>query len=218
MVKTIKLWGAERQIVGVVKDFNFESLYEKVKPCFLQYAVNNRYILIKIKSESQKQTLAQIQKLYQSHNEGLPFEYKFLDDDYQALYASEQRVAILARYFAGLAILISCLGLFGLAAFTAERRMKEIGIRKVLGSTELGIIYLLTADFNRIVFVAIVIALPTSYMLTHSWLESFAYKIKLEWWYFVSAGVMALLIAWLTIGSQALKAAQVNPTQCLKDE
>jgi putative ABC transport system permease protein len=134
------------------------------------------------------------------------------------LYASEQRVAVLSKYFAGLAILISCLGLFGLAAFTAERRMKEIGIRKVLGSSNVGIIYLLSGDFTKMVITAICIALPISYFISRHWLDSFAFKIELKWWYFIGAGLTALFIAWLTVGTQAIKVARINPTKCLKEE
>ena len=115
-------------------------------------------------------------------------------------------------------MLISCLGLFGLAAFTAERRLKEIGIRKVLGSTAFGIVTLLSADFTKVVLVAITIALPVSYWLATTWLGNFAFRITLEWWYFAAAGAIAMIIAWITVGTQALKAAKVNPTQCLKDE
>lgn len=216
--KTIKLWGQEKRIIGVVKNFHFESLYEEIKPCFLQlYPVSNK-TMVKIQEGSEAETLAQLQQFYQEYNQGLPLDYKFLDDDYQVLYASEQRVTVLSRYFAGLAILISCLGLFGLAAFTAERRLKEIGIRKVLGSTDWGIAYLLSNDFTKMVVTAIVIALPLSYFIAKNWLESFAYRIDLELWYFIGAGLVALLIAWFTVGLQTVKAAKVNPTQCLKDE
>jgi ABC-type antimicrobial peptide transport system permease subunit len=174
--------------------------------------------MIKIAAGREKETLAQLQRFYQEFNPGFPFDYKFLDQDYQALYAAEQRVATLSKYFAALTILISCLGLFGLATFTAERRLKEIGIRKILGSSDLGIMQLLSADFTRIVLIAILIALPVSFLLTKSWLEGFAYRIELEWWFFIGAGLVALLIAWFTIGLQTVKAARINPTQCLKNE
>jgi len=121
-------------------------------------------------------------------------------------------------YFAAIAILISCLGLFGLAAFTAERRRKEIGIRKILGSGEFRIIYMLSSDFTKMVLVAIAIVLPISYFIATEWLGSFAYRIDLEWWYFVGAGLAALFIAWLTVGVQAVRAANINPTQCLRNE
>jgi len=127
-------------------------------------------------------------------------------------------VASLSKYFAGIAIIISCLGLFGLAAFTAERRIKEIGIRKALGSTSRSIVFLLSKDFTSLVIISIVIALPVSYYLVDTWLQRFAFRIDLEIWYFVMAGFAALIIAWLAVGGQAIKAAGANPATCLKDE
>jgi putative ABC transport system permease protein len=127
-------------------------------------------------------------------------------------------VSTLSQYFAGLTIVISCLGLFGLAAFTAERRLKEIGIRKILGSTDLGIVRLLSGDFTKIVLLAIAIALPVSYLIARKWLDEFAYRIDLAWWFFAGSGVLALLIAWFTVALQTIKAARVNPTQCIKNE
>jgi ABC-type antimicrobial peptide transport system permease subunit len=163
-------------------------------------------------------TLERIRKFYQRFNPGFTFDYRFFDQDYQSLYGAEMRVSILSRYFAAIAILISCLGLFGLAAFTAERRRKEIGIRKVLGSTEYNIVYLISLDFTILVLVSILLALPISYLLTRQWLDNFAFKIPLEWWYFIGAGLVALFISWMTVGTQAVRAARVNPTQCLRDE
>ncbi len=216
--KTIKLWGEEKQIIGVVKNFHFESLYEAIKPCFLQlYPVSNK-TMVRIQEGTEAETIARLEQFYQEYNQGLPFDYKFLDEDYQVLYASEKRVNILSRYFAGLAIVISCLGLFGLATFTAERRLKEIGIRKILGSSNLGIVYLLSLDFTRMVGIAILIALPVSFILSKQWLQGFAYRIDLAWWYFVGAGLTALLIAWFTVGLQTVKAARVNPSQCIRDD
>ena len=216
--KSVKLWGNEYEIIGVVNDFHFESLFQLVKPCFLKLSDDNHKIAVKILSGTERETLSRLEKLYHSFNPGIPFDFRFLDDEYEALYQSEQRVAGLSMYFAGIAILISCLGLFGLAAFTAERRMKEIGIRKILGSSEFGIIYLLSSDFTKMVLIAIAIVLPVSYLIAREWLGSFAYRIDLEWWYFIGAGLAALLIAWLTVGVQALKAANINPTQCLRSE
>jgi ABC-type antimicrobial peptide transport system permease subunit len=217
--QTISLWGKDRRIIGVAKDFHFESLYEKVKPLFFiltpQYADT---FMIKLSAGKEKAVIGDLGNLYQTFNPGYAFEYNFLDQDFQAQYASEQIVATLSRYFAGLAILISCLGLFALAAFTAERRRKEIGIRKVLGSSEWSIVWLLSSDFTRIVLTAIFIALPISYLLTKNWLDGFAFSIDLEWWYFAAAGLIALLVAWLTVGVQALKAARTNPVKGLRDE
>jgi ABC-type antimicrobial peptide transport system permease subunit len=217
--KTVRLWGKERQIIGVAKDFHFESLHKVVKPLFLRLDPENTYLLMgKLAAGKEKESIAAIQSLYKKFNPEFPFEYKFLDAEYQAQYVAEQRVAVLSKYFAGLAILISCLGLFGLAAFSAERRLKEIGIRKVLGSSEAGIIYLLSSDFTKIVVASILIALPVSFLLARYWLGNFAFKISLEWWYFIGAGCVALFISWLTVGSQAFRAARINPTKCLRDE
>jgi putative ABC transport system permease protein len=216
--QTVKLWGTEYQIIGVVKDFNFESLYNKVEPFFFAYAKNGENILVKVRSGMERETLARLEKLYHKFNPSIPFEFKFLDDTYQTLYAAEQRVANLSMYFAGIAILISCLGLFGLTVFTAERRYKEIGIRKVLGSSEFGIIYLLSIDFTKMVVLSICISLPLSYFLAEQWLDTFAYRIPLQWWYFVGTGTITVFIAWFTMGIQTAKAARINPVQCLKNE
>ena len=218
--KTVKIWGEDREIIGVAENFHFQSFYENIKPLFFDLSLAPRVskIIVKISAGSEKETIERLQELYSEYNPGLPFEYTFLDRDYQLLYASENRAALLSQYFAAMAILISCLGLFGLALFTAERRIKEISIRKILGASEFGIIRLLSADFTRMVIMAIVIALPISYFIAKSWLEGFAYRIDLEWWFFIGAGLMALLIAWFTIGLQTVKAARVNPTECLKDE
>ena len=216
--KTIRLWGEERQIIGVTKNFNFESLFENIKPCVIQLEPRATNIMVKIKAGTEAETLDRLQKLYEEFDPGLTFDYRFMDQEFQALYAGEHRVGVLSRYFAGLAVLISCLGLFGLAAFTAERRIKEIGIRKILGSSSLGIIRLLSVDFTRLVILAVVISLPLSYLSARLWLESFAYRIRLLPWYFLGAGAIALLIAWLTVASQALRAAGINPSECLKEE
>ncbi|WP_245804127.1 ABC transporter permease [Chryseolinea serpens] len=216
--KTIRVWGEEKQIIGVTRNFHFESLFEEMKPCLIQLEPRVPRIMVKIKKGAEAEALPQIQKLYQDQNPGLAFDYKFLNDDYQALYASEQRVSVLSRYFALLAVLISCLGLFGLAAFTAERRLKEIGIRKILGSSEMGIIYLLSGDFTKIVLAAVAVAVPVSYFMVTLWLQSFAYKIDLNVWYFLIPALAALVITWLTVGSQAIRASRVSPTQSLKEE
>lgn len=217
--KVVKLWGNDVEIIGVTKDFHFESLHERVKPLFFRLNPNHtRSIMVRISAGLEREVVNNLQKLHESYNPGFIFEYKFLDQNYQEQYDAEKRVSSLSQYFAGLAILISCLGLFGLAAFTAERRRKEIGIRKVLGSSQLGIIYLLSGEFTRMVFISIIIALPLSYLLLSYWLENFAFKIDLEAWYFLSAGLLALCIAWLTVGTQAVKAARANPVHSLRSE
>ena len=216
--KIIDVQGSKFEVVGVAKDFHFASLHEKVNPLFFVLRPDwTHKVMIKIAAGKESSTISHLQDFYQQYNSGFPFDYKLLDEDYQAQYAAEKRVSVLSRYFAGLAILISCLGLFGLAAFTTERRRKEIGIRKVMGSSEANIVMLLSADFSKMVFTGILIALPISYLIARSWLDKFAYSIKLEAWYFLLAGLLALLTAMLTVGIQALKAANIHPLKCLRD-
>jgi putative ABC transport system permease protein len=175
-------------------------------------------VMVKLEAGQEKEALDRLEAFYSEFNPGYTFDYSFLDQDYQAQYVAEQRVSSLSKYFAGFAILISCLGLFGLASFTAERRLKEIGVRKILGSSVWSIVLLLTSDFTKMVGAAILIALPISYYLTSTWLQDFAYSIDLTVWYFAGAGAVALIIAWITVGMQTLRAARVNPADCLRYE
>lgn len=217
--KVVNMWGKSRQIIGVTSNFHFQSLHKSVEPMlFILEPEDTQHILVKIEEGKESEVISKLSKVYEAYNPGFVLDYRFLDADYQELYTAEQRVSILSQYFAGLAILISCLGLFGLATFTAERRRKEIGIRKVLGSSEVGIVYLLSGEFTKMVLVAVFVALPVSYLLTKQWLDNFAFSIDLKWWYFVGAGFMALLIAWLTVGLQAVKAAKANPVDSLRSE
>ncbi|MDW3196706.1 MAG: ABC transporter permease [Cytophagales bacterium] len=216
--ETIKLWEEyDLQIVGVVKDFHFQSIHTEVDPAFF-WLRDTWQVAARLQAGSELATMKQVQELYEKFAPGFIFDYRFLDDSYQKLYSSEQRIGTLSSYFAGLAILISCLGLFGLAAFTAERRLKEIGIRKVLGANASQIVMMLSMDFTKQIIVAILFAIPVAYYLMNIWLESFAYAIELSPWIFISAAILSLVIAWLTVGSQALRAAHINPSQCLKDE
>jgi predicted lysophospholipase L1 biosynthesis ABC-type transport system permease subunit len=217
--KKIKLRGREREIIGVVKNFHFESFRAELKPLFFwinQDAAWN--IMVRMEAGREKEVIAGLQKIHREFNPGFPMNYRFHDEDYMSLYSAEQKVSVLSRYFAGIAILISCLGLFGLAAFTAERRTREIGIRKIMGSSEFGIVRLLSGDFTVMVLLAILIALPVSYLIAKNWLEGYAFHVNLSVWYFASAGVLALVIAWLTVGIQTMKAARINPVRCLKEE
>lgn len=217
--KTFTFWGRDKEIIGIAKNFHFESLHETIRP--LMFSIwpdrTNRF-MAKIESGRERETLATLEEFYTSYNPGFTFNYKFLDQQHQTQYVAEQRVAKLSRFFAALAIIISCLGLFGLATFTAERRLKEIGIRKILGSSQRSIIYLLSMGFTKMVLVAVAIALPVSYLFIRNWLNGFAYKITLDWWYFLAAGAMAIVITWLTIGFQLIKAASVSPVQTLRDD
>ncbi|MGZ5133970.1 MAG: ABC transporter permease [Flavitalea sp.] len=216
--QTVEMWGRKKQIIGVVKNFHFESLYKKLGPFFFRYAEDNSNVLIKIKAGMESETLAKLEKFYKNYNMGLPFEYTFIDEDFQTLYASEQRVAVLSRYFAGIAILISCLGLFGLAAFTAQRRQKEIGIRKIVGATVSNVVVLLSKDFLKLVLIAVLIAFPLAWWMMNKWLHDFEYRISIGVDVFLIAGVSVILITVFTIIFQALKAAVANPVKSLRTE
>lgn len=218
--KTIKLWSRhDMQIIGVVKDFHFQSLHDAINPLFFRLSPRNTYnIMIRLEAGKEKETLAALGKFYNDFNPGFTFEYQFQDQEYAKQYAAEQRVASLSFYFATMAILISCLGLFGLATFTAERRIKEIGIRKVMGSSATNIVLLLSGDFTKMVLLSILLALPISYWLLDQWLQRFAFHITLGSSYFILAGLIAMVTAWLTVASQAIKAANINPVKCLRDQ
>jgi len=216
--KMIKFWGMQRQIIGVAADFNFESLYQSVKPCFFQAYPAMPNVMVKIKAGAEKQTIDRIQKAFTAFIPGMAFDYKFLDEDYQKVYASEKKVGILARYFAGLAILISCLGLFGLAAFTAQRRQKEIGIRKVVGASVSNVAFLLSKEFLKLVVIAVIIAFPLVWWAMNNWLNDFAYRITITPDIFLITAVSAILITVLTISSQAIRAALANPVKSLRTE
>lgn len=216
----IRLWDEyDLEIVGVVRDFNFQSLHSEVNPLFVRINPDNTWnIMVRLEGGKEKSTLDALSAFYKTFNPGFTLDYKFQDQEYAHHYDSEQRVATLAAYFASIAIVISCLGLFGLAAFTAERRLKEIGIRKALGSSSASIVMLLSGDFTRMVVVSIVLGIPFSYWLLSIWLQRFAFHVDLEPWYFIVAGVVALVIAWAAVASHAIRSSRVNPVKCLRSE
>ncbi len=217
--KIFKLWGNDMQIIGIIKDFHFESLHRKVGPMFIRYKpTHTNRIMVKIKAGKVKPVLEELQKFNTKYNPEYTFDYKFLDQDFQAQYVAETRVAILSRYFALLAIVISCLGLFGLATFTAEKRFKEIGIRKILGASEFNVIYILSKDFTKPVLISILIALPVGYLLGKNWLNSFAYRIDLKLWFFIVSGFLAFIISLATVFFQALRAAKMSPIEAIKTD
>ncbi len=216
--QTVTQWKEKKQIVGVVKDFHFESLYEPVKPCFFILAPQSpdaANIAILLRAGSEKATLVRLEQLYKQYNPGFPFSFKFLDQDYQLLYASENQVAVLFRYFAGIAIVICCLGLLGLAAFTAQKRQKEIGIRKVLGATAGNIVLLLSKEFLALVLIALLIAFPVAGWMTYTWLQHFAYRVSLGAGVFLAAGGAIILITLVTVSLQSIKAAMADPVKSL---
>lgn len=217
----VKIFGQNFQVIGVVKDFHFESLHEQVKPSFIMLTEGAsawNKIIVRIKGSHQKETIAQIQQLYSSYNPGSPFIYSFLDAAYQKQYETETRISTLSEYFSVLAIIISCLGLFGLVAFTAQKRQKEIGIRKVIGASVNGLAIMLTRDFLKLVAIAVLIAFPLAWYMMSQWLNGFAYRISIGPFVFLIACGAVLLITVLTVSFQALKAALANPVKSLRSE
>ena len=209
----------KRQVIGIMKDFHIQSLHEEIKPSFLIFVPEDvNTLVVKIEGVAMRESLIALEKLYQSFNPGLPFEYEFLDQNYEALYDTEQRTANLYQYFALVAIFISCLGLLGLSAFTVQMRLKEIGIRKVLGSSVWKIITLLSRDLTVTVLISLLVSVPLGYFFSESWLEGFAYRIELGIGIFAISGLAIVLMAWAIVSFQALRAANVNPVECLKDE
>jgi len=207
------------KIIGVVKDFHFRSLHSEIAPLILvihPWWYTDAYI--KIRSEKIPNTLAVIQNKLKEFVPEFPFELHFLDEEVDQLYQTEQRAGILVRYGTFLALFIACLGLFGLTAFTTEQRTKEIGIRKVLGASVPGIIRILTKEFTKWIIVANLIALPIAWYVMSKWLQNFAYRINIGWWILLSAGVLALVIALVTVSYQSIKAALANPVESLRYE
>ena len=207
------------EIAGVMKDYHFNSLREEIKPLFIWYTRGNvPEVLISANSKNYKVLLEKMASIWNKHFTGVPFEYKFVDEEVHKQYQAEITLSNIINSFTGMAILISCLGLFGLAAFSAEQRNKEIGIRKVLGASVSGIVQLLSKDFMKLVIVAMVIAFPVAGWVMSKWLQNYVYRINLSWWMFALAGCIAVFIALVTVSFQALKAARANPVQHLKTE
>ncbi len=208
-------------VAGVMKDFNYNSLHDEVKPFMLvydNYPGDLSSIVVSTSSENYKELLGQIGAIWQKDLPSVPFEYSFLDQEIQKQYETEIILSQIINSFTLIAIVISCLGLFGLAAFSAEQRKKEIGIRKVLGSSVTGLVGLLSRDFLILVAVSFVIATPIAWFGMSKWLQAFAYRVPLSWWMFALAGLLSVFIAVLTVSSQAIKAALMNPVKSLKTE
>ncbi|HEX8530333.1 MAG TPA: ABC transporter permease, partial [Cytophagales bacterium] len=206
-------------VIGVVKDFNFESLRNKIAPIIIMYARGpESYAAVRLKPGSAEAGVALAEKIWKQHAPAEPFEYAFLDQNFDALFRAEQRLGKVFAIFTGLGIFIACLGLFGLSAFVAEQRGKEIGVRKVLGASVPQIVLLLSGDFTRLVLIAFGVAAPLAWYAMHRWLENFAYRAPISPLTFVLAGVAALFIAWITLSFQAVKAAVTDPVKTLRSE
>ncbi len=217
--KTIQIWGKQRNIIGVLKDFHNRSLYEAIQPAVFFLDPNDAGMMfVKLEAGKTKEALVSLQQAFNKVLPDVPLHYDFLDQSYAAKYKSEVLTGDLTYYFAFISILISCLGLFGLATFMAKQRTKEIGIRKVLGASVNSITALISKDFLKLVSFAILIASPLAYYFMNSWLDDFAYKITITWWIFAFAGMLTITIALSTIGFQAIKAALADPVKSLRTE
>ncbi len=210
--------GYQLQVVGVIKDYVYGDMYGKSAPVIfynIPQATNLLFVKIKGSTES---AVAKITAVMKKDNPAYPFNYQFVDDQFNQLFLSEMLISKLSRVFAALAILISCLGLFGLAAYTAERRRKEIGVRKVLGASVSGITTLLSKDFIKLVVIACLLAFPVAWWMMNDWLQTYQYRITISWWIFLAAGITSILIALITISFQSIKAAIANPVKSLRTE
>jgi putative ABC transport system permease protein len=206
-------------ILGVVQDFNFQPLKEKIGPLILFTNWNNKNILyVRTTAARAQEAIAAVGEQYKKYAGNSPYSYHFLDQAFEEQYKSDQRAGMLFNVFACIAIFISCLGLFGLATYTAQVKTKEIGIRKVLGASVANVVQLISKDFLKLVLVAIAVAVPVGWWAMSKWLEGFAYRVEISWWIFVVAGLTASLIALLTVSFQAVRAAIANPVKSLRTE
>jgi putative ABC transport system permease protein len=211
-------WGNDFEIVGVIKDYHHLGLHEQIKPMIFLPAVADGFFTLKMETGNTSAKIEQLRVLYQKSFPAEPFTYSFLDEVYDKQYKAEYQLGKIFMAAAFTAVLIGCLGLLGLAMFAARQRVKEIGIRKLLGANVLSLINLISADFLKLVVIALVVAVPIAWYVMHRWLESFAYRITMQWWMFALAGVMAVVIAFITVSIQAVKAAVANPIKNLRSE
>lgn len=218
--KWVSAWQKKGHIIGILKDYHTHSLREPIKPLIVDVKEYEYFgvILVRIQPGKTKEALAGLERVYRMNNPNYPFNYQFLDQEYEKLYQSEQVMTKLSDVFAGLAIVISCLGLLGLVIFSAEQRTKEIAIRKVLGANIASVIALLSQNFLKLVFIAILLASPLAWYVVNSWLQTFAYRTNISWWIFAIAGMGALLVTLATVSFQSVKAALMNPVKSLRGD
>jgi ABC-type antimicrobial peptide transport system permease subunit len=210
-------WGARLSIIGVMNNFHFKSLRYAIEPLILQLGASNNFY-VRMKPDHIPETVESINKTFNSFNPGLPMDYHFLENDFDNLYRTEQRISKIFAWFSFLAILISCLGLIGLSSFMTERRTKEIGIRKANGARSHEIFFLVSKEYMIWVIISAVIASPVASYSMNKWLLNFAYRINITWWVFALTGIMVMVLAMLTVGLQSYKAAGKNPVEALRYE
>jgi putative ABC transport system permease protein len=216
--KSFSLWEKKGVIAGVVKDFNYASLKQSIEPVIFMYRPYYSRMYIKTTGRDASAAINAIRKTWRASNADIPPDYSFLDDEFNRIYEDDQRTGKLFASFAAIAIFISCLGLFGLATYTAQVKLKEIGIRKVLGATTTGITALLSRDFLRLVVLAFVIASPLTWIAMNKWLENYSYRVAISWWIFAATGVIAIIVALFTVSIQAIRASMRNPVLSLRTE
>jgi putative ABC transport system permease protein len=210
----------ERRVVGVVKDYHQNSLYDPIEPLMIFLGKNVRYVFAKIKAGDLKNSIASIEKNWKAVNPNNPFEYDFLDQDFNSQYKADEKRSLIFTVFSSLTIIIACLGLLGLAAFTTAQRTKEIGVRKIIGASVNGLVMLVSKEFFFLVGIGTLVAFPVAWYFTNTWLQNFAYRIELEgeWLTFILSAVLALVITFLTVGFHVIRAASANPVHALRDE
>jgi putative ABC transport system permease protein len=216
--KLITMNGNKGEIIGVVKDFNFKPVQQLIEPLILRYTNRGGFVVVRTTPANMQRNIANLKAVFQKIYPDYPLTYGFVDQDLSRLYMSEQRMGELFNIFSVVSIIVSCLGLFGLATFAAQRRIKEIGVRRVLGASAAGIVALLAKDFVKLVAAASFVAFPLAWWVMNKWLDNYVYRIHISWWMFAAAGILALVIAFITVSSQAIKAALMNPVKSLKAE
>jgi ABC-type antimicrobial peptide transport system permease subunit len=215
----ISFWGQTGPVIGVVKDFEMNSIYTPTEPLIMQLAPQNtNRFFVRTRPGQTGEALASLEEVFEQFNPEYPFDYRFLDEEFESAYRSEVVIGRLANVFAGIAIFISCLGLFGLVSYTVQHRTKEIGVRKVLGATTTNLAMLLSGEVMRLVLLGIALALPISYFIVREWLTRFTDYIDIGFGLFVAAGLLAMVIAWTTVSFQAIKAALADPVKSLRYE
>ena len=220
-VETINPVGGDRfrnEVIGVVRNFNFETLKNEVRPMAMYLNVRGPFLVIRAKGGNPKELISSIRKIWTDQAPWAPFEFRFLDEQYNRMFDREARLGTVFTVFTVLAILVACLGLFGLAAYTSEQRTKEIGIRKAMGASTSNVVGMLTKEFTKLVLISFLLAIPIAWYFMNEWLKAFAYKTDMGIWPFLAAGLVAVVIAWLTVSYQSLRAAKANPVDSLRNE
>jgi ABC-type antimicrobial peptide transport system permease subunit len=216
--KQISMNGNKGEIIGVVRDFNFRPVQQLIQPLILRHTNHGGFIVIKTNQTNMQRSISELKASFKAVYHDYPFAYGFVDQDIARLYLSEQRMGKLFNIFSVVSIVVSCLGLFGLATFATQKRIKEIGIRRVLGASSAGLVTLLAKDFVKLVLVALIVGFPIAWWAMTRWLDNYVYRIHITWWTFVVTGIVAMLISLMTISYQSIKAVMANPVKSLRTE